>query len=117
MQNTGKATGYGQLVTKSIPSGISLDFIGPDMVTGVESGSNSQKTVSMKVDPSVTPGSYEATIELRNSTSILDTLNMNITVISTPDTTPSQEPTPYGSFIITLLTFGIIIIIFDRNRK
>lgn len=118
IQNKGHATGYTKLVVTPTVSGFT-----PFIVGGRDTFSlmkNTTKSVEMGIQTaaSVDPGEYEFTVEFWNSSTILDTLQLNLTVTEkmtqTTTTTTTESST---SFLFIGVIFVFMTVVVHRKLK
>jgi hypothetical protein len=108
IKNLGEATGYATIEINQIPNGISINFIGSTLIKNMKSGASKQVTVSIKINSSIKPGTYNVTLSLSNSSSILDTLLLEVTVLTNGFTT--------SGLLFFPISFALGIIILVRRK-
>ncbi|MHA2095462.1 MAG: COG1470 family protein, partial [Candidatus Hodarchaeales archaeon] len=96
IQNNGQASGYSKLIVTPSVSGLTPFFVGSEMITLVK-GAAQDVVMGIRTTDSVSPGDYEFTVELWNSSTMLDTLQLNLTVTekaTQTTTTTTTESSP-----------------------
>jgi hypothetical protein len=89
--NEGKATGYGTVTILTPPSGITVESIGSDFISQLVSNTTKNKPMKIEIDSSVKTGTYNVSIELRDESTVFDTLTLTIEVSGKGTGTPGFE--------------------------
>ncbi|MHA2307307.1 MAG: COG1470 family protein [Candidatus Hodarchaeales archaeon] len=109
VKNEGRATGYGTLVIGTPPSGITVELFGSDQIKNMKSNNTKDIPLKINTEASVRPGTYNVSLEIKNSSDILDTLILEIKV--------PENGTGVPGFEIWSITLILCLLVKTQRKK
>ncbi len=106
VKNEGEATGYGMVVIGTSPSGITVAPFGSSLVKNLIAGDTRDMPLKITTEASVKSGKYNVSIQLKNTTTVLDTFTLTIEIPGNGIGIPGFEMMSVSLIISTLALFS-----------
>ncbi len=109
VKNEGEATGYGTVVIGTQPSGITVEPFGSSLIKNIFKDETDEIPLKIRTEASVKSGTYDISIQLKNATTVLDTMILTIVI--------PGSGIPGFEMMSVPLVLSILIISSRKRRK
>ncbi|MFX0066251.1 MAG: NEW3 domain-containing protein, partial [Candidatus Hermodarchaeota archaeon] len=114
VQNKGDVAGSATLVVGTTPDGITVT-LDSTSITDLKLGTSQTVIATIEASSAITPGDYEVNLELRDGSTVLDTIKLIITILEASKPPPADDS---PGFLVIGVIFAIgTVLIYRRKEK
>ncbi|MFX0052121.1 MAG: hypothetical protein ACFE8U_12630, partial [Candidatus Hermodarchaeota archaeon] len=114
VQNLGDIAGSATLAVGTTPDGITVT-LDSTSITDLKLDTSQTVIATIEASSAITPGDYEVNVELRDGSTVLDTIKLEITVEEAPTTTTTDGA---PGFLVIGVIFAIgTVLMYQRKEK